>query len=85
MKMLLICRGPMGSGMEEIYQVTSALKHLKWGKQVEVARFSRGAPSEIRRESGTLPGASATAAGVPLTVQLPPLSVTTLSVADLRR
>ncbi|RQP22098.1 alpha-L-arabinofuranosidase C-terminal domain-containing protein [Piscinibacter terrae] len=58
---------------------------LKWGKQVEVARFSRGAPSEIRRESGTLPGASATAAGVPLTVQLPPLSVTTLSVADLRR
>src|SRR5687768_2148553 len=33
----------MGSGMEETYQVTSALKHLKWGKQVAVitdARFS---------------------------------------------
>jgi putative YjhG/YagF family dehydratase len=40
---VLICRGPMGSGMEETYQVTSALKHLKWGKQVAVltdARFS---------------------------------------------
>ncbi len=33
----------MGSGMEETYQVTSALKHLPWGKQVAVvtdARFS---------------------------------------------
>src|SRR5262249_41248628 len=29
---VLICRGPMGAGMEEIYQVTSALKHLSWGK-----------------------------------------------------
>ncbi len=41
--MVLICRGPMGAGMEEIYQVTSALKHLPWGKQVAVltdARFS---------------------------------------------
>ena len=40
---VLICRGPMGSGMEEIYQVTSALKHLPWGKQVALitdARFS---------------------------------------------
>ncbi len=40
---VLCCRGPMGSGMEETYQVTSALKHLKWGKQVAVitdARFS---------------------------------------------
>jgi len=40
---VLICRGPMGSGMEEIYQITSALKHLSWGKQVAVitdARFS---------------------------------------------
>jgi putative YjhG/YagF family dehydratase len=40
---VLICRGPMGAGMEEIYQITSALKHLKWGKQVAVltdARFS---------------------------------------------
>lgn len=41
--LVLICRGPMGSGMEETYQLTSALKHLKWGKEVAVvtdARFS---------------------------------------------
>jgi xylonate dehydratase len=39
----LICRGPMGAGMEETYQLTSALKHLSWGKHVAVvtdARFS---------------------------------------------
>ncbi len=41
--LVLICRGPLGAGMEEIYQVTSALKYLPWGKQVAVitdARFS---------------------------------------------
>ncbi len=40
---VLICRGPMGSGMEETYQITSALKHLEFGKHVAVitdARFS---------------------------------------------
>jgi dihydroxyacid dehydratase/phosphogluconate dehydratase len=40
---VLICRGPMGTGMEEIYQITSALKHLDFGKHVAVitdARFS---------------------------------------------
>jgi putative YjhG/YagF family dehydratase len=40
---VLICRGPLGAGMEEIYQITSALKHLSFGKQVAVitdARFS---------------------------------------------
>lgn len=40
---VLICRGPMGTGMEEIYQITSALKFLKFGKQIAVitdARFS---------------------------------------------
>jgi xylonate dehydratase len=40
---ILIGRGPMGSGMEETYQITSALKFLKWGKEVAVvtdARFS---------------------------------------------
>ena len=40
---VLICRGPMGAGMEEIYQITSALKFMPWGKQVAVitdARFS---------------------------------------------
>ena len=41
--LVLICGGPLGTGMEEIYQVTSALKQLDWGKQVCVltdARFS---------------------------------------------
>ncbi|MFN7447391.1 MAG: YjhG/YagF family D-xylonate dehydratase [Pirellula sp.] len=35
--------GPMGTGMEETYQLTSALKHLEYGKHVAVitdARFS---------------------------------------------
>jgi putative YjhG/YagF family dehydratase len=41
--LVLIGRGPMGAGMEETYQVTSALKHLDFGKHVAVltdARFS---------------------------------------------
>jgi putative YjhG/YagF family dehydratase len=40
---VLIGAGPMGTGMEETYQLTSALKHLPWGKHVAVvtdARFS---------------------------------------------
>jgi putative YjhG/YagF family dehydratase len=40
---VLIGGGPLGTGMEEIYQVTSALKHLRWGKDVALltdARFS---------------------------------------------
>jgi dihydroxyacid dehydratase/phosphogluconate dehydratase len=40
---VLICRGPMGAGMEETYQLTSALRHLPFGKHVAVitdARFS---------------------------------------------
>ena len=40
---VLICRGPMGAGMEEIYQITAALKHLSFGKEIAVltdARFS---------------------------------------------
>lgn len=40
---LLICDGPMGSGMEEVYEVTASLKHLEWGKHVALitdARFS---------------------------------------------
>ncbi|HEX6972018.1 MAG TPA: YjhG/YagF family D-xylonate dehydratase [Limnochordia bacterium] len=40
---VLIGRGPLGSGMEETYQITSALRHLPWGKHVAVvtdARFS---------------------------------------------
>jgi xylonate dehydratase len=41
--LVLNCRGPMGSGMEETYQLTSALKFLEFGKHVAVltdARFS---------------------------------------------
>ena len=41
--LVLICRGPLGAGMEEIYQITAALKHLSFGKHVAVltdARFS---------------------------------------------
>jgi putative YjhG/YagF family dehydratase len=41
--LVLIGGGPSGAGMEETYQVTSALKYLPWGKTVAVltdARFS---------------------------------------------
>jgi putative YjhG/YagF family dehydratase len=40
---VLICRGPCGAGMPEIYQVTAALKHLEFGRHVALitdARFS---------------------------------------------
>ncbi|HLI75909.1 MAG TPA: dihydroxy-acid dehydratase, partial [Acidobacteriaceae bacterium] len=40
---VLICGGPLGAGMQEIYQVTSALKALPFCKNVAVltdARFS---------------------------------------------
>ncbi|MDA0589115.1 MAG: YjhG/YagF family D-xylonate dehydratase [Planctomycetota bacterium] len=40
---VLICRGPLGAGMEETYQLTSALRYLKFGKEVAIitdARFS---------------------------------------------
>lgn len=41
--MVLIGRGPLGCGMEETYQITSALKYLSFGKEVALitdARFS---------------------------------------------
>ncbi len=41
--LVLIGRGPLGSGMEEIFQITSALRYLSWGAEVAVltdARFS---------------------------------------------
>jgi putative YjhG/YagF family dehydratase len=41
--MVLICRGPAGAGMEETYQLTSALKYLPFGKEIVLltdARFS---------------------------------------------
>ncbi len=41
--LVLMGRGPLGSGMEEIYQITAALRHLSFGHEVAVvtdARFS---------------------------------------------
>ena len=41
--LVLICRGPMGAGMEETFQLTGALKYLPFGNRVAVvtdARFS---------------------------------------------
>ncbi len=41
--LVVIGRGPLGSGMEETYQLTAALRYLDWGKQVALvtdARFS---------------------------------------------
>ena len=41
--LVLMCRGPMGAGMEETYQLTGALRYLPFGKHVAVvtdARFS---------------------------------------------
>lgn len=41
--MIVICGGPMGTGMEEVYQLTAALKHLSYGKNIALitdARFS---------------------------------------------
>ncbi len=41
--LVLMCRGPMGSGMEEIFSITVALRYLDFGKHVSVitdARFS---------------------------------------------
>jgi putative YjhG/YagF family dehydratase len=41
--LVLICRGPMGSGMEEIFEISVALRYLDFGKHVAVitdARFS---------------------------------------------
>jgi dihydroxyacid dehydratase/phosphogluconate dehydratase len=40
---VLIGAGPMGTGMEETYQLTAALKYVPWGKTVPIvtdARFS---------------------------------------------
>jgi len=40
---VLICCGPAGAGMQEVYQITSALKALPFGRHVAVltdARFS---------------------------------------------
>jgi putative YjhG/YagF family dehydratase len=41
--MVMTCGGPMGTGMEEVFQITVALKYLSYGKEVALitdARFS---------------------------------------------
>ena len=38
---VLIGSGPLGTGMEETYQITSALKHLPWGKYVPIVTDGR--------------------------------------------
>ncbi|HJP28798.1 MAG TPA: YjhG/YagF family D-xylonate dehydratase [Dehalococcoidia bacterium] len=41
--MVVTCGGPLGTGMEEVYQLTAALTHLSYGKQIALitdARFS---------------------------------------------
>jgi dihydroxyacid dehydratase/phosphogluconate dehydratase len=41
--LVLMCRGPMGTGMEEVFGITAALRYLDYGKYVTVltdARFS---------------------------------------------
>lgn len=41
--LVLMGRGPAGAGMEEVFQLTAALKYLSWGREVAVltdARFS---------------------------------------------
>lgn len=41
--LVLIGVGPLGTGMEETYQITAALKYIPWGKEVAIltdARFS---------------------------------------------
>lgn len=40
---VLMCRGPLGTGMEEVYQITSALKYMPYANSVALitdARFS---------------------------------------------
>ena len=57
--LVLICRGPLGAGMEEIYQITSALKYIPWGKQVAVitdARFSGVSTGACIGHVGPAPG-----------------------------
>ena len=39
--MVLTCGGPMGTGMEEVYQITAALKHLSYGKHVALITDAR--------------------------------------------
>ena len=50
--MVLTCGGPLGTGMEEVYQITAALKHLSYGKHVALitdSRFSRRLYRRVHR------------------------------------
>ena len=49
--LVLMGRGPLGAGMEEIFQITSALRYLSFGKHVAVltdARFSGVSTGAVR-------------------------------------
>ncbi len=52
---VLMGRGPLGSGMEETYQLTSALKYVEWGRHVAIvtdARFSGVSTGSVHRACG---------------------------------
>ncbi len=54
--LVLIGVGPLGTGMEETYQLTSALKFIPWGKQVPIvtdARFLGCVDRCLHRSCGT--------------------------------
>ena len=51
--MVVICAGPLGSGMEETLQVTGALKNLSWGKHVTVITDGRFSGVSTGRASAT--------------------------------
>jgi dihydroxyacid dehydratase/phosphogluconate dehydratase len=50
--MVLICRGPLGAGMEEIYQITAALRHSHVGQ----ARDRRDRRALLRVSTGACIG-----------------------------
>jgi hypothetical protein len=54
---VLICRGPLGAGMEEVYQITSALKYMPYANSVAllltpVSQACRAALHRARRPGG---------------------------------
>lgn len=54
---------------------------LKWARQVNIARFDRGAPGEIRTVRETLPVAASREPGGAIEVSLRPYSVTSVSMS----
>ena len=53
--LVVIAHSPLGSGMEETYQLTAALRYLEWGKQVAFhyrRPFQRRQHRRMRRPCG---------------------------------